>query len=89
MDGHAGRYATWAKDMAASQIRALFAVAARPETVSLAGGMPCVTALPLDAVGDMTGRPAAKRGAAALDAARRNLGAVCRDLLGQAAARGT
>ena len=66
VDGHVGRYAARAKDMAASKIRALFAVASRPEIVSLAGGMPCVTALPLDMVGDMTGHLVAKRGAAAL-----------------------
>jgi 2-aminoadipate transaminase len=66
VDGHVGRYAARARDMAASEIRALFAVATRPEIVSLAGGMPCVTALPLDVVGDMTGRLVAKRGAAAL-----------------------
>ena len=66
VDGHVGRYAARAKDMAASEIRALFAVAARPEIVSLAGGMPCVTALPLDTVGDITGQLVAKRGAAAL-----------------------
>jgi hypothetical protein len=32
--------------MTASEIRALFAVASRPEVVSLAGGMPNLTALP-------------------------------------------
>ena len=32
--------------MTASEVRALFAVAARPEVVSLAGGMPFVQALP-------------------------------------------
>ncbi len=32
--------------MIASEIRALFAVAARPEVVSLAGGMPYISALP-------------------------------------------
>ena len=37
--------------MTASEIRALFAVASRPEVVSLAGGMPNVAALPLDVVG--------------------------------------
>ncbi len=112
VDGHVGRYAARARDMAASEIRALFAVAARPEIVSLAGGMPCVTALPLDVVGGMTGELGAKRGAAALQygsaqgdpapgmtetsalpmalaAAGRGLGPACRDLLGQAAARGT
>ena len=41
--------------MTTSEIRALFAVASRPEVVSLAGGMPAVTALPLDAVGSMIG----------------------------------
>ncbi|MEX2421182.1 MAG: PLP-dependent aminotransferase family protein, partial [Actinomycetota bacterium] len=34
--------------MSASEVRALFAVAARPEVVSLAGGMPFVQALPTD-----------------------------------------
>lgn len=36
--------------MRASAVRALFAVANRPEVVSLAGGMPNITDLPLDAV---------------------------------------
>jgi DNA-binding transcriptional MocR family regulator len=36
--------------MTTSQIRALFAVASRPEVVSLAGGMPNLSVLPLDAV---------------------------------------
>jgi 2-aminoadipate transaminase len=66
VDAHAGRYAARARDMVASEIRALFAVAARPEIVSLAGGMPYITALPLDAVGDMAGQLVAKRGAVAL-----------------------
>lgn len=48
--------------MVASEIRALFAVASRPEIVSLAGGSPFVSALPLDAVGDMVGRLIASRG---------------------------
>lgn len=34
--------------MSASEVRALFAVASRPEVVSLAGGMPFVQALPID-----------------------------------------
>ena len=66
VDAQVGRYAARAKDMAASEIRALFAVAARPEIVSLAGGMPYVTALPLDAVGELAGQLVAQRGAAAL-----------------------
>ncbi|PSL55335.1 DNA-binding transcriptional MocR family regulator [Saccharothrix carnea] len=36
--------------MTASEIRALFAVASRPEVVSLAGGMPHLAALPLDSL---------------------------------------
>jgi 2-aminoadipate transaminase len=52
--------------MVASEIRALFAVASRPEIVSLAGGSPFVSALPLDAVGDMVGGLIASRGQDAL-----------------------
>lgn len=36
--------------MTASEVRALFAVASRPEVVSLAGGMPNLAALPLDSL---------------------------------------
>src|SRR2546422_1395061 len=39
-------YARRTSGMSASEVRALFAVAARPEVVSLAGGMPFVEALP-------------------------------------------
>ena len=52
--------------MVASEIRALFAVAARPEIVSLAGGSPYVAALPLDVVGEMVGQLVANHGATAL-----------------------
>jgi DNA-binding transcriptional MocR family regulator len=52
--------------MIASEIRALFAVAARPEIVSLAGGMPNLSALPLDAVGEIAGQLVADRGTVAL-----------------------
>src|SRR5580700_6529964 len=52
--------------MVASEIRALFAVAARPEIVSLAGGSPYVAALPLDAIGEMIGQLIANHGATAL-----------------------
>ena len=37
--------------MTASEIRALFSVASRPEVVSLAGGMPYLSALPMDVGG--------------------------------------
>jgi DNA-binding transcriptional MocR family regulator len=65
-DRYVGQYAERAKGMQASEIRALFAVAARPEIVSLAGGMPYITALPLDAVGELTGELVSSRGSVAL-----------------------
>ena len=43
-------YAHRTSGMSASEVRALFAVASRPEVVSLAGGMPFVQALPTDDV---------------------------------------
>jgi hypothetical protein len=47
LDPYAAAYAARAHGMTASEIRALFAVASRPEIVSLAGGMPNLSALPL------------------------------------------
>ena len=38
LDPYTGRYALRTRGMTASEIRALFAVASRPEVVSLAGG---------------------------------------------------
>ena len=38
LDAYADRYATRTRGMTASEIRALFSVASRPEVVSLAGG---------------------------------------------------
>lgn len=52
--------------MTTSAIRALFSVAARPEVVSLAGGAPFVSALPLDAIADTVARLIRDRGATAL-----------------------
>ncbi len=66
VDRYVDRYAGRAREMIASEIRALFAVAARPEIVSLAGGMPNISALPLDAVGELAGQLVAHRGAVAL-----------------------
>jgi 2-aminoadipate transaminase len=66
IDPYVGQYAERAVGMVASEIRALFAVAARPEIVSLAGGSPYVAALPLDAVGEMVGQLIARRGDSAL-----------------------
>jgi 2-aminoadipate transaminase len=66
LDPYLDRYAARTRGMVASEIRALFAVAARPEVVSLAGGMPYISALPLDAVGEMACQLVADRGAVAL-----------------------
>lgn len=52
LDHYVDRYAARTKGMTASEIRALFAVASRPEVVSLAGGMPNITGLPLDVVAE-------------------------------------
>ncbi len=51
LDAYVDRYAARSGEMSASQIRALFSVASRPEVVSLAGGMPNISGLPLDIVG--------------------------------------
>lgn len=54
LDPYQDRYARRARGMTASEIRALFAVATRPEIVSLAGGMPYTAALDNDAVTAVT-----------------------------------
>ncbi|SDL52661.1 DNA-binding transcriptional regulator, MocR family, contains an aminotransferase domain [Nonomuraea maritima] len=66
IDAYVDRYAARAAGMVASEIRALFAVASRPEVVSLAGGMPYVTALPLDMVGELVSDLVTRRGPVAL-----------------------
>jgi 2-aminoadipate transaminase len=66
VDRYVGQYSARAAGMAASEIRALFAVAARPEVVSLAGGMPYITALPLDVVGELAGQLITDLGSVAL-----------------------
>src|SRR3954465_3169736 len=66
LDAFTDRYAERTAGMTASEIRALFAVASRPEVVSLAGGMPYTTALPLDSVGKLMSDLMATRGAQAL-----------------------
>jgi len=52
--------------MVASEVRALFAVASRPEVVSLAGGMPFVSALPQDLVTGAINKVMTERGPVAL-----------------------
>lgn len=66
LDRWVDSYAARTRGMTASEIRALFAVASRPEVVSLAGGMPALTALPMDVVGAAVARLVARRGAVAL-----------------------
>jgi 2-aminoadipate transaminase len=66
LDDYTGRYAQRVNGMTASEIRALFAVANRPEVVSLAGGAPYTAALPLDAVGEMLKDLIARNGAQVL-----------------------
>ena len=66
LDPWVDAYAARTRGLTASQVRALFAVASRPEVVSLAGGMPFVSALPLDAIADTVARLIRDRGAVAL-----------------------
>jgi 2-aminoadipate transaminase len=53
IDRFVDRYARRTSGMSASEVRALFAVASRPEVVSLAGGMPFVQALPAPEIADL------------------------------------
>ncbi|RKT51834.1 PLP-dependent aminotransferase family protein [Saccharothrix australiensis] len=66
LDPHLRRYAARTAGMTASEIRALFAVASRPEVVSLAGGMPHLAALPLDSLSAEVGELIAADGLVAL-----------------------
>ena len=50
LDPWFNHYACRTSGLSASEVRALFAVASRPEVVSLAGGMPFVRALPTGAL---------------------------------------
>lgn len=52
--------------MTASEIRTLFSVATRPEVVSLAGGMPNLSALPMNVVADVVAAVVRDRGDVAL-----------------------
>ncbi|MGW1674549.1 aminotransferase-like domain-containing protein [Streptomyces sp. NPDC002324] len=61
-----GHYAARAAGMVASEVRALFAVASRPEIVSLAGGMPNVSALPMENIAALMSDLIAERGHTAL-----------------------
>jgi 2-aminoadipate transaminase len=59
-------YADRTAGLSASEVRALFAVASRPEVVSLAGGMPFVSALPQDRINDTLDRVMRDHGATAM-----------------------
>jgi DNA-binding transcriptional MocR family regulator len=66
LDSYVDRYAQRTAGMQASEIRALFSVASRPEIVSLAGGMPNISGLPLDAVSETIADLVSTRGASAM-----------------------
>jgi DNA-binding transcriptional MocR family regulator len=66
LDRWVDAYAARTRGMTASEIRALFAVASRPEVVSLAGGMPFLSALPLDVVGNTLAKLVAEHGTVAM-----------------------
>ena len=60
------RFAHRALGMKASEIRSLFAVASRPEIVSLAGGMPNLSALPMEMMASVTEKLIRENGSEAL-----------------------
>jgi 2-aminoadipate transaminase len=66
LDQWYSHYADRTAGLAASEVRALFAVASRPEVVSLAGGMPFVSALPRELVSTAMERVMRDSGAVAL-----------------------
>jgi DNA-binding transcriptional MocR family regulator len=60
------RYAHRAAHMKPSEIRSLFAVASRPEIVSLAGGMPNLSAIPMDTMASIVEKLVKEHGQEAL-----------------------
>ena len=66
LDPWVDSYAQRTNGMQASEIRALFAVASRPEVVSLAGGMPFVQALDMEMMAQTVSKLLMERGAVAL-----------------------
>jgi 2-aminoadipate transaminase len=66
LDPWYSHYAERTAGLSASEVRALFAVASRPEVVSLAGGMPFVSALPTELIATAVERTVRDHGAAAL-----------------------
>lgn len=66
LDAYVDAYATRTSGLAVSAVRALFAVANRPEVVSLAGGMPNIADLPRLDLGQSVDRLIAERGIQAM-----------------------
>lgn len=66
LDPWYSHYAERTAGLSASEVRALFAVASRPEVVSLAGGMPFVSALPTELIATAVERTVRDHGAVAL-----------------------
>lgn len=66
LDPWFGSYASRAHNMRASEVRALFSVANRPEVVSLAGGMPNLADLPLAEISETIAKVIATEGMKAL-----------------------
>ncbi|GAA1397572.1 PLP-dependent aminotransferase family protein [Luteococcus peritonei] len=66
LDRYVSSYSERTQGMRASAVRALFAVANRPEVVSLAGGMPNIADLPLDVVSQTLSELVLTRGTQAM-----------------------
>ena len=66
LDPYIDQYADRTGSMTVSAVRALFSVANRPEVVSLAGGMPNITDLPLGRLGDAFDELVRERGVQAM-----------------------
>jgi len=66
LDPWYSQYAERTAGLTVSEVRALFAVASRPEVVSLAGGMPFVSALPQELMLNAVARTVRDHGAVAL-----------------------
>ena len=66
LDPYVDQYAERTSSMTVSAVRALFAVANRPEVVSLAGGMPNIADLPLDVIGQNLAELVSKQGTKAM-----------------------
>ncbi|MDR1807852.1 MAG: PLP-dependent aminotransferase family protein [Propionibacteriaceae bacterium] len=66
LDRYHDLYAERTNGLKASAVRSLFAVANRPEVVSLAGGMPNISGLPLDVLAESAARLIRDRGPQAM-----------------------